>query len=137
LQSVLQSKVPGVAEHLPEQLPSQLAWQLGSVAVHPPEQEASSCASQANCNFGGWQATSHVSMTSTVHISWPSKMAPPQSEAMSARADPETSRAIAPAITARSEEERFTRVLQEAAFHDETGYVEVSFNRPRARLGLR
>ena len=109
LQSVLQSKVPGVAVHLPEQPPSQLVWQLGSVAVHPPEQLASSCASHAICTFGGAQAMSHEALTSAVHVSLPSKTVPPQSEKMSARARPATSRTAAPAISARSEEARRLR----------------------------
>ena len=117
LQSVLQSKLPGFAMHLPEQPPWQLAWQLGSVALHPPLQLASSWASHASCNFGGWQATSHEPLTSAVHVSLPLNTAPPQSEKMSARADPGAKRTLAPAKRARSEEERFTgETSKEEAF---------------------
>ena len=92
LQSVLQSYVPGFTVHLAEQPPSQLAWQLGSVAVHPPEQLASSCASHATCTLGAEQARSHEPLTSAVHDSFPSNTAPPQSEKMSARAGPARTR---------------------------------------------
>jgi len=108
LQSVLQSKLPGLAEHLAAQPPWQLVSQLGSVAVHPPAQVASSWALHATCKFGGAQATSHEPLTSAVHFSLPLKTAPPQSEKMSARADPAESTTIAPATRARSEDERFT-----------------------------
>jgi hypothetical protein len=111
LQSVLQSNVPGEAEHLPEQPPWQLAWQLGTVAVHPPEQLASSCTSHAICTFGGAQATSHEPLTSAVHVSFPLKTAPPQSETMSAPADPAANKTVVPATRARSKEERFTNDL--------------------------
>jgi hypothetical protein len=81
LQSVLQLNMPGLAMQLAEHVPIQLAWQLGSVAVHVLlSQLASSCASHASCKFGGWQATSHPPLTSAVHVSLPLKMAPPQSE---------------------------------------------------------
>jgi hypothetical protein len=107
----LQSKVPGLAVHLPAQPPSQLAWQLGSVALQLPEQLASSCALQASWTFGGAQATSHEALTSAVQVSLPSKTAPPQSEKMSARADLAVNATAPPAIRARSKENRFTRDL--------------------------
>jgi hypothetical protein len=77
---VLQSKLPGLVVHLPAQLPWQVVWQVGSVALHWPEQVASSCASHASCTFGGAQAMSHEPVTSAVHVSFPLKTAPPQSE---------------------------------------------------------
>jgi hypothetical protein len=126
LQSVLQSYVPGFTVHLAEQPPWQLAWQLGSMAVHPPEQLASSCASHATCTLGAEQARSHDPVTSALHVSFPLKTAPPQSEKMSARADPAANKTVTPASTAtkpRSEEERFTRDLHEKALTTETGAV--------------
>lgn len=105
LQSASQLKLPGLEEHMPAQVPSQLLVQLGSVAVHPPEQLASSWASHAICRFGGEQAMSHDAVASTVHDSLPLKTAPPQSAKMSARAEPAANVTIAPATTATREDQ--------------------------------
>ncbi len=126
LQSVLQSKVPAFAEHLPEQPPWQEVSQLGAVTLHPPAQVASSCASQASCTFGGAQAMSHEPVTSAVHVSLPLKTVPPQSEKMSARAGPAANTTVAAATKARSERELFTGDLQSQHSHKRAGQVEAA-----------
>jgi hypothetical protein len=106
VQSALQLKLPGLAEHLPEQPPSQEAEHMGNMTVQPPEQLASSCAEHANCTFETEHATSHDALASTVQVSFPSKTAPPQSDKISARAAPAANVTMAPNATARSEDQR-------------------------------
>jgi hypothetical protein len=78
-QSAVQLKLPGFAVHVPEQVALQVVSQLGSVAVHPPVQLASSCALQATWTFGAEHATSQDALAFTVHWAFPSTTAPPQS----------------------------------------------------------
>jgi hypothetical protein len=112
LQSVLQSKDPGLAEHFPAHPPWQVVWQLGKVAVQPPEHIVSSWASHAIWRFGGAHATSQDAPTSAVHFSVPSKTVPPQSEKMSpARAEATVKTIVAPETRARKEEE--ARITQD------------------------
>ena len=132
-QSALQLKLPGFSEQVPMQLLSQLPEQLGSVAVQPPEQLASSCALHATWRFGGEHWTSHDALASTVQLALPSTTAPPQSSKMfpahAARAELAANVSVAPATRARSEDQRNIRdLLRLICIPDETGGGELSFN---------
>jgi hypothetical protein len=110
LQSAVQSKLPGFAVQVPEQVALHVPSQLGRVAVQPPEQLASSCALQATCTFGAEHATSHDALAFTVHEAFPSTTAPPQSSKMllaqAARAEWAANVIAAPATRARNEDQR-------------------------------
>ena len=93
------------------QVAVQLPSQLGSVAVHPPVQPASSIAEQETERLGGVHWAEQDAMASTVQVSFPSTTAPPHADSRSARADPAASVTIAPATKARREDQRNMRNL--------------------------
>jgi hypothetical protein len=78
----VQLKLPGFAVQVPEQAALQLPSQVGSVAVQPPEQLASSCALHAIWTLGAEQAMSQDALAFTVQLALPSTTAPPQSSKM-------------------------------------------------------
>ena len=108
-QSALQLKLPGL--QLAIQLPSQLTWQLGSVALQPPLHIPSNSAEHASSRLESEHWTSQEALAITVHDSLPLNTAPPQSDRMSARADPAASVTTAPATKARREDQRNMRNL--------------------------
>jgi hypothetical protein len=129
LQSVLHSASPGVAVQLAMQAVLQLPVQLAETeAMQLPVQPTSRFASHATCRLGGEHAASHPPLTMAVHDSLPLKTAPPQSEKMSARAEPAANVTIAPATRARSEDQRTMRTSRWKTIFDETSPVENSFN---------